>query len=124
MATLLNRQFQFFEMQLSHNDDGDSILSVVGSRTVKGTIQPLNGQEAVTYLAGSRETGSVKVYSSDPLSFRNEDGSKTGFIKFAGSVYELTQQLMYQNVGVVAHFKYIASLVPPSQVPQELKDDD
>lgn len=121
MATLLNRSFQFFKMALSRTDEGDQVLSIAEQRTVKGTIQPLNGQEAVTYLAGSRVTGSAKVYSSERLPFRTENSEDTAFVKFAGAVYELTEELPFQNVTAVSHFKYIASLVPPSQVPEVLK---
>lgn len=108
-------------MQLTRNDEGDCFLDVVQQRTVHGTIQPLNGQETVTYLAGSRDTGSVKIYSSEKLSFRSEDGERTGFVKSEGSVFELVQQMSFQNVGAISHYKYIASLVPPSQIPEALK---
>lgn len=82
---------------------------------VRGTVQPLNGKETVPAIALSRNTGTVKVYSSERLDFRSEDGEGIGYVRCGGYVYELVDELPEQN-GLIGHWKYIACLVPPSQV--------
>lgn len=116
MATLFNTKFEFtrypqptFDSRGNAKFEGEKT-----TRMVRGTVQPLNGKETVPAVAASRNTGTVKVYSSERLDFRAEDGTGLGFVKCGGYTYELVDELPNQN-GLINHWKYIACLVPPSQ---------
>lgn len=121
MATVFNRSFEFIRIgQTTRDDEGRDVPGVVTSRMVRGTIQPLSGKDNVHDSAASRNTGSVKVYSSERLDFRAVDGEGRGFVRCAGILYELMDELPYQNMGDISHWKYIACLVPPHMEPGEL----
>lgn len=92
-------------------------------RSVRGTVQPLNGKETVPAIAASRNTGTVKVYSTERLDFRAEDGTALGYVMCGGFLYEIVDELPYQNLGPIKHWKYIACLVPPSQIPALLLEN-
>jgi hypothetical protein len=97
---------------------------VIGSpavREVRGTVQPFNGKETVPAVAASRNTGTVKVYSSERLDFRSEDGNGLGYVRCGGFLYELVDELPNLN-GLIDHYKYVGCLVPPSQIPDPLKE--
>lgn len=118
--TLFNRTFEFTRIQRAPFDPrGNAVLGEVSRRDVRGTVQPLNGKETVPAVALSRNTGTVKVYSSERLDFRSEDGLALGYVKCGGVLYELVDELPNVN-GVIDHWKYIACMVPQSQVPHEL----
>lgn len=121
MATLFNRSFEYFRITKAHFDSyGNSVKGEVSVRSVRGTVQPLNGKETVPAVAASRNTGTVKVYCTERLDFRSEDGSALGYVKCGGAFYELVEELPNVN-GIIDHWKYIACLVPQSQVPDELQ---
>lgn len=120
MATVFNRTFEFVRYpQPTFDKRGNAVYGEKSSRMVRGTIQPLNGKETVPAVALSRNTGTVKVYSSERLDFRAEDGTGIGYVKLGGFTYELVDELPYQNMGNISHWKYIACLVPPSQLMKE-----
>lgn len=121
MATVFNRSFEFIRIpKTEHDDEGRPIAGVVTRRIVRGTVQPFNGKETVPDSVASRNTGSVKVYSSERLEFRDMDGEGRGFVKCGDYLYELMDELPYQNMGDISHWKYIACLVPPHMEPAEL----
>lgn len=100
---------------------GNELQADVTTRSVRGTVQPLNGKETVPAVALSRNAGTVKVYSSERLDFRSEDGTGLGYVRCAGVLYELVDELPNVN-GLIDHWKYIACMVPQSQVPEALKE--
>lgn len=115
MATVFNRSFEFLRLPQAQRDVyGKVIPAQATTRTVRGTVQPLNGKETVPAVAASRNTGTVKVYSTERLAFRSEDGTGQGFVRCGGHLYELVDELPNVN-GLIDHWKYIACLVPPSQ---------
>ena len=121
MATVFNRSFEFIRIgQTTHDDEGTPIPGTIETRVVRGTIQPLNGKDTIPADIASRNTGSVKVYSSERLDFRAVDGSGRGFVRCGGFMYELMDELPYMNMGDISHWKYIACLVPPHMEPAEL----
>lgn len=123
MATLFNRYFEFIALPKAQRDVyGKVIPAQATTRTVRGTVQPLNGKETVPAVAASRNTGTVKVYSTERLEFRSEDGNGQGFVSCGGYLYELVDELPNMN-GLIDHWKYIACLVPPSQVPATLRQE-
>lgn len=123
MATLFNRSFEFIALPKAQRDVyGKVVPAQATTRTVRGTVQPLNGKETVPAVAASRNTGTVKVYSTERLEFRSEDGNGQGFVSCGGYLYELVDELPNLN-GLIDHWKYIACLVPPSQVPATLRQE-
>lgn len=126
MATVFNRHFEFVRLpQPSYDSRGNGIF--VGekeSRMVRGTVQSLNGTETVPAVAASRNTGTVKIYSSERLDFRAEDGTGIGYVRCGGRLYELVDELPYQNLAKIKHWKYIGCLVPPSQIPELLQETE
>lgn len=124
MATVFNRAFEFIRLpQPTHDSRGNAV--VIGEksvRTVRGTVQPLNGKETIPAAAASRNTGTVKIYSTERLDFRAEDGTGLGYVRCGGFLYELVDELPYQNLPRITHWKYIGCLVPPSQVPEQLQE--
>ena len=121
VATVFNRSFEFIRIgQTTHDDEGSPIPGTPETRTVRGTVQPISGKDTVPDSAASRNTGSVKVYSSERLDFRSVDGNGRGFVKCGDMLYELMDELPFQNMGSISHWKYIACLVPPHMEPAEL----
>lgn len=117
--TLFNSRFKVFEIaRAGYNDEGDATEGAVTSRFVRGTIQPLTAKEtAVMAEGGDRQTGSVKIYSSEKLAIRSQDSVKRCYIQSAAGVwYELTKEDPNQN-GIINHYKYIAAIVPAAQIP-------
>ena len=118
MATVFNRSFDYARLpQPTYDSRGNAVVNggqVIHS--VRGTVQPLNGKETVPAVAASRNTGTVKVYSTERLDFRAEDGTGLGFVRLGGYLYELVDEMPYQNLGPIKHWKYIGCLVPPAQV--------
>jgi len=117
VATLFSRSFEYVRIPKPTFDSrGNAVVAGnAETRTVRGTVQPMNGKETVPAIALSRNTGTVKVYSSERLDFRSEDGDGIGYVRCGGYVYEIVDELPEQN-GLISHWKYIACLVPPSQV--------
>lgn len=121
MATLFNRAFEYLRLDRPTTDmRGNVVPGNLTTKEVRGTVQPLNGNETVPAVALSRNTGTVKVYSSERLDFRSEDGAGLGYVRCGGHLYELVDELPNLN-GLIDHWKYIACLVPQSQVPAQLK---
>ena len=122
MATLFNRSFEFVRLERPTVDlRGNAVQGEKTTRTVRGTVQPFNGKETVPAVALSRNTGTVKVYSSERLDFRSEDGNGLGYVRCGGFLYELVDELPNLN-GLIDHYKYAGCLVPPSQIPDALKE--
>ena len=124
MATAFNRSFEFIRLDYGSGDrydrDGNPVSASVTSRVVRGTVQPINGKDTVPAEIASRNSGAVKVYASERLDFRSVDGHCRGFVKCGDFLYELMDELPYQYLVPITHWKYIASLVPPQEMPAEL----
>lgn len=122
MATLFNRSIEAVtESAPSYAPDGSYVPGTFSVRTVRGTVQPMSGMETVPAVAASRNTGTAKVYSSERLEFRREgENAGRGYVRLGGALYELVDELPNRN-GLIDHWKYIACLVPPSQVPEALE---
>lgn len=119
MATVFNRYFEFIRIEYDSSkfdDEGNPLSGEVQRRNVRGTVQPMTGKDAVPDAMASRNTGTAKVYSSERLDFRSMDGNTRGFVKLGDFTYELMDELPYQNLGPITHWKYIAKLVPPTLI--------
>lgn len=123
MATVFARTFRYCELVKPHFDvEGNGVPGSKSERTVKGTIQPVSGEEAIAYSEGARNTGIVKVYSSEMLAARTQDGAEAiGYIQQGGYWYEIVDELVFGNLPKITHWKYIASKVPPAQIPEALR---
>ena len=122
MATAFNRSFEFIRLDYGadrFDRNGDPVPATVTSRTVRGTVQPLSGKDTVPADIASRNSGAVKVYSTERLDFRSVDGECRGFVRCGDFLYELMDELPYQYLVPITHWKYIASLVPPQEIPAE-----
>lgn len=118
MATLFNRHFEFLsEVGPSWASDGSYVPGSFVSRTVRGTVQPVSGEETLPAAAASRNTGTVKVYSSERLAFRSEGSDSRGYVRHGGALYELVDEAPNGN-GLIPHWKYLGCLVPRSQAPE------
>lgn len=124
MATLFARKFLYREIAHEGFDaSGDSVSGGVSSRFIRGTVQPVSGEEAIAYSEGGRNTGVVKVYSSERLSARTQEGAnKQGYIQQGGFWYEIVDELVFGNLPKITHWKYIASKIPADQIPEGLND--
>ena len=124
MATVFNRSFDFIVLHYGaskYDRNGDPVSATMTSRVVRGTIQPVSGKDTVPDSIASRNTGAVKIYSTERLDFRMVDGENRGFIRCGDFVYELMDELPFQNLSPIKHWKYMASLVPPQEMPAELE---
>lgn len=123
MATVFARTFRYCELVKPHFDsEGNAVSETKSERTVRGTIQPVTGEEAIAYSEGSRNTGMVKVFSSERLAARTQDGAEAiGYIQQGGYWYEIVDELVFCNLPNITHWKYIASKIPPAQIPEALR---
>ncbi len=123
MATLFNRTFTFYTApKPAFGDDGRPQAVTASGRTVRGTIQSVSGEETLAISHGDRNAGVVKVYASERLTARAQLSESQGWVvSAAGRVYELTDELPFQNLGPIKHWKYTASEIPAAQVPDFLK---
>jgi hypothetical protein len=101
-------------------DNGDIDVSVSLVSSVRGSIQPISGNETIPAVAASRNTGTIKIYASERLTFRKDGGNGSCYVWWQGSLYELVDEMAYVNV--LKHFKYIACLVPIAQIPECVKE--
>ena len=78
MATLFNRAFEFLRIGKSGFDSyGRAVAGEVSTRSVRGTVQPLNGKETVPAVAASRNTGRQrKSNSKEPDSAQSGRSSR------------------------------------------------
>lgn len=121
MATLFNKNFEYFEIADSdYGSDGSITTGAVSSRTVRGSVQAINGKELLAMAIGGRQQGSVKVYSDEQLKTRVQGDTTRAYVKCGGRVYELVDEVPNLNA-IISHYKYIGSLVPASQVPEALR---
>lgn len=121
MATVFKRDFKYYELsQPTYAKDGTAKVMPVKSKIVRGTIQPITGNEAIVLNIANRDTGNVKIYSSERLGCREQNGSGLFYMNFCGRWYEIVQELCFQNLQKICHYKYIASEVPKAQIPKEL----
>lgn len=117
--TLLDRTFEVAEeLPGGYSADGTFVPGKLSVRAVRGTVQPVNGRETVPAAVLSRNTGTVKVYSSERLECRGE-GRGRAFVRHGGDLYELADEAPNQ-CGLVPHWKYYACLVPASQIPESV----
>lgn len=125
MATLFKRTFTYVELSAgSYDSSGDFVRGERTDSEVKGTIQAVTADDLLAIPEGSRQSGTVKVYSSEKLKARtqNSDGA-AGYVKSpAGIWYELVQEMPFQNLPKIAHWKYLACEIPAAQVPEALND--
>lgn len=123
MPTLFARTFQYHEMSKPVFDShGNAVPGEMSVRTVRGTIQPVTGQELVPYMEGGRNTGVVKIYSSERLAAKSQDGKGAiGYVEQGGTWYEIVDELVFGNLPKITHWKYVACKIPAAQVPEGLR---
>ena len=101
---------------------GNMVEGTFTTRTVRGTIQPVTGEEAIAYQEGGRNKGVVKIYASERLAARTQEGTEAiGYVNQGGFWYEITDELVFGNLPKITHWKYIACKVPAAQVPKGLQ---
>lgn len=124
MPTLLNKTFVFASATTEgHTDDeGKWVEGHIEVFTSKGTIQPLSGKDLLAYDTSSRNTGMVKIYSTERLVVRERGGKTGSWVKFGGSVYEVIEEMLYKNLQPLKHFKYVACLVTENDIPTDVKE--
>lgn len=121
MGTLFGRVIGVWEeSESSYAKDGSFVPGTLTLRRVVGTIQPMSGEETVPAVAASRNTGTVKIYSSSALRFRKRGNEGRGFVKYGHGVYEIVDEIPNRN-GIISHWKYVACLVPAGQEPESLQ---
>ena len=125
MATLFNGTFTYAELAAgSYGSSGDFVRGERADSEIRGTIQAVTGDDLLTIPEGSRQSGTVKIYSSERLKARtqNSDGA-AGYVKSAAGIwYELVQEMPYQNLPKITHWKYVACEIPAAQLPEALND--
>lgn len=125
MSTLFKRTFTYVELSAgSYNASGDFVRGERTDSEVKGTVQAVTADDLLAIPEGSRQSGTVKVYSSEKLKARtqNSDGA-AGYVKSpAGIWYELVQEMPFQNLPKITHWKYLACEIPAAQIPEALND--
>ena len=77
-------------------------------------------KKTIPYQEGGRNTGVVKIYSSERLAARTQEGSAQGYVSQGGYWYEIVDELVYGNLPKITHWKYIACKVPAAQMPEGL----
>ena len=81
---------------------------------VTGSVQPVTGKDTQFLPENRRDTGVVKVYTSQPLSVSVEGSNTPGdIVIWAGKKWEVFQELDYEN-GLIPHHKYLAAFVGES----------
>lgn len=88
LSTLFNRYFTVCDFTgEGFGPDGEKTDGVASLRTVRGTIQAITSRDALMIDSGARNTGSVKVYSSSRLNYRQRGkiGARS-FVLHQGSV--------------------------------------
>lgn len=121
MATLFNRNFDYYEFSKGDFDvSGFYVNGEISKRTVRGTVQTMTAQECESYQDGSRNSGYVKIYSSEKLQARKEGGFVGGFVLLAGNVYQILDEMPNLN-DLIPHFKYVACFMDKDIWPKELK---
>lgn len=122
MPTLFDEWFTYAEPAAgSYGSDGlwtDGDLSV---RTVKGTIQPESAYEATRDAQGSRDSGIVRVYSSERLAAKERAGSDGGWVSKGGRTYQLDSEDPHTYL-FGGHWIYSAHLVAPVDVPDAVAE--
>lgn len=123
MATLFNRKFEYIELGSgSYDASGNYVAGEKSSRIVRGTIQSVSGDDLLRIPEGNRQTGAVKIYSSEKLNVRTQNGAGVGYVRtVAGIVYQLEQELPFPNLPKITHWKYLACEIPKAQIPEALQ---
>lgn len=101
--------------------DGTFAEGPASTRTVSGTVQPMSFKECMAISDGSRNSGYVKIYCNERLSARERGESSGGFVKYGGEIFRLVSEQVFQNA-IMAHFKYVAGLVPEKELPASVAE--
>ena len=137
MATVFDRRFRYAELVDGHYDEsglwvhesedgsapglGDTVPAI-SVRTVRGTLQAGSVRESLNVASGSRNTGSIDVFSSERLKSRTRGGNEGGYVLFGDMVYQLDAEQVYPNLPRITHWKYTASMVPEGEIPQGVRE--
>lgn len=124
MATVFNMHFRYVEFsEGEYNNSGDyahgPVLSV---REVRGTLQSASYKERVAAITGSRNTGNIDVISSEQLKSSTRGGNDGGYVKFGSFIYQLVSEQYFPHLRNIAHWKYIAEMVPAGEIPDEVRE--
>lgn len=122
MPTLFDETFEYLEFSGGGYGsdglwaDGDASVS-----TVRGTIQPATGMEALRQGQGSRDGGLVKVYSSSELAPKERGTNDGGWVSKGGRVYQVDSEDAHSYL-FGGHWVYTAHLVAPGDVPEAVSE--
>lgn len=125
MATLFNKYFRYVELSIGDYDEsGDYVHggSITSDKMVHGTIQSATYKEQLPAVTGTRNTGNVDIYSSEKLTCRTHGGNDGGYVNFGGKVYQLISEQYHPHLRKITHWKYVAEMVPASELPQEIRE--
>jgi hypothetical protein len=124
MATVFNMYFDYVELSEGSYDDNG--LYVHGGelirKKVRGTLQSASYKERIAALTGSRNTGNIDVISSEALKPSTRGGNDGGYVKFGTQIYQLVSEQYYPHLRNIAHWKYVAEMVPADEVPESVKE--
>ena len=105
----------------AYQSDGTYLEGALSTRTVSGTIQPMSFKECLAFSDGSRNSGYVKIYCNEKLNARERGESSGGFVSYGGEIFRIVAEQAYQN-GIMAHWRYVANLVPANEIPQAVAE--
>lgn len=125
MATVFrNMSFRYAELSDGTYDESGNYVhgSGLSVRTVQGTLQSATYKERIAAITGTRNTGNIDIYSSEQLTPSTRGGNDGGYVKFGSRIYQLVSEQVYTHLSNIGHYKYVAEMVPPSEVPESIRE--
>ncbi len=125
MATVFrNMKFKYVELSDGAYDEAGNYVhgSGISVRTVQGTLQSATYRERIAAITGTRNTGNIDVYSSEPLTPSTRGENDGGYVKFGSQIYQLVSEQAYPHLSGIDHYKYVAEMVPPTEVPDSVRE--
>jgi len=125
MATVFrNMKFRYAELSDGAYDESGNYLhgSEISVRDIQGTLQSATYRERIAAITGSRNTGNIDVYSSERLTPSTRGGNDGGYVRFGSQTYQLVSEQAYPHLSGIGHYKYVAEMVPPDEVPESVRE--
>lgn len=116
MSTLFNRHFLYAELSGGHyNESGVWVRGDLVVRQIKGTLQEGASKDVLAQNTGSRNYGTIDVFSSEQLCGETRGGNEGGFVEYGGHVYRLENEQRFKNL--MPHWKYTANRMLDNDIP-------
>lgn len=117
MATAFNRHFLYAELSGGHYDeDGLWVHGSISVRQVRGTLQEGSSKEVLPQASGTRNAGSIDVFSSERLCGETRGENEGGFVEYGGYIFRLENEQRFQNL--IPHWKYTGNRLLDGDVPE------